>query len=73
MKRVDYNIAEHLPLAIGKKNLHEVAETVDRCLRELDALTELVGIYPRMDSLSSVFIDALAIQFHVDFFDTPHG
>ena len=72
MKHVDYNIAEHLPLSIDKKNLHEVAETVDRCLRELDALTELVGIYPRIDSLSSAFIDALAIQFHVDFYNRAY-
>ena len=33
-------------------------------------MNELICIYPRIDELSSNFIDALAIQFHVDFYDT---
>ena len=70
MKRADYNISEHLPESMNRDNLREVAETIDRHLHEVDMLSELCCVYPRIDKLSSEFIDALAIQFHVDFYDT---
>lgn len=66
----DYNIADVLPESINRDNVREVAKVVDEKLHELDAMSELVSIYPRIDKLSSNLIDALAIQLHVDFYNT---
>lgn len=70
MNRQDYCIADRLPESLNRDNLAEVAQVIDEKLHELDALNELICIYPRIDELSSNLIDALAIQFHVDFYDT---
>ncbi|WP_295157107.1 phage tail protein I [Selenomonas sp. AE3005] len=70
MNRQEYAIADHLPESLNRDNLREVAQVIDEKLHELDALNELVCLYPRIDKLSSNLIDALAIQFHVDFYDT---
>lgn len=69
MKRQKYNIADNLPESLNRDNLREVAETIDKHMHELDMLSELCSIYPRIDELSSALIDALAVQFHVDFYD----
>lgn len=66
----DYNISESLPESIDRDNVREVAKVIDEKLHELDVMTELCNLYPRIDELSSNLIDALAIQLHVDFYDT---
>ncbi|WP_297966683.1 phage tail protein [uncultured Anaerovibrio sp.] len=70
MNRKDYCIAERLPESLNRDNLCEVAQVIDEQLHELDALNELICLYPRIDELSSELVDALAIHFHVDFYDT---
>ena len=70
MIQADYNIADRLPESLKRENMQQVAKIIDDKMHELDQLSELVSIYPRIDELSSAFIDALAIQFHVDFYDT---
>ncbi len=70
MIQADYNIADNLPESLNRENLQQVAQVIDEKMHELDMMTELVSIYPRIDELSSDFIDALAIQMHVDFYDT---
>lgn len=70
MIQADYNIADRLPESLNRENMQQVAKIIDDKMHELDQLSELVSIYPRIDELSSAFIDALAIQFHVDFYDT---
>lgn len=66
----DYNISESLPESLDRDNVREVAKVIDEKLHELDVMTELCSLYPRIDKLSSNLIDALAIQLHVDFYDT---
>lgn len=70
MIQADYDIADNLPESLNRENLKQVAQLIDDKLHELNMLSELVSIYPRIDELSSALIDALAIQFHVDFYDT---
>ena len=70
MNRQDYCIAERLPESLNRDNLREVAQVIDEKLHEMDALNELICLYPRIDELSSELVDALAIHFHVDFYDT---
>lgn len=69
MNRQDYCIADRLPESLNRDNLREVAQVIDEKLHELDALNELICLYPRVDELSSELVDALAIHFHVDFYD----
>lgn len=69
MNRQDYCIAYRLPESLNRDNLREVAQVIDEKLHELDALNELICLYPRIDELSSELVDALAIHFHVDFYD----
>lgn len=69
MRDSDYRIAGHLPSSIDRENLREVARVIDAQMEELNRVEELVGIYYRIDELSSDLIDALAIQLHVDFYD----
>ncbi len=70
MKRQEYAIADRLPESLNRDNLREVAQVIDEKMHELDMLSEIVCLYPRIDELSSELVDALAIQFHVDFYDT---
>lgn len=66
----DYNIADNLPVSLDRDNTRDVAKVIDEKLHEIDMMTELCDIYPRIDKLSSNLIDALAIQLHVDFYKT---
>lgn len=65
-----YNIADNLPESLQSDNVKELAQLIDEKLHELNATAEVASIYPRIDELSSDLIDALAIQFHVDFYDS---
>ena len=62
-------IAARLPTSINRKNLNEVAQTVDEALRKINTLSELTLLYPRIEDLPSDIVDALARSLHVDFYD----
>lgn len=65
----DYKIKEHLPSSIDRQNIRDLAEVLDVKLQEINAMSEIVLLYPRIDELPENIIDALAEQFHVDFYD----
>lgn len=69
MNQDDYRIADRLPKSLSSDNIRELAETIDAKMGELNRMSELVSIYPRIDKLSSNLVDALAVQFHVDYYD----
>lgn len=69
MNQDDYRIADRLPESLNRDNMRELAETIDAKMAEINQMSELVSIYPRIDELSSDLIDALAIQQHVDYYD----
>ena len=69
MNQDDYRIADRLPESLNRDNMRELAEAIDEKMAEIDRMSELVSIYPRIDELSSNLIDALAVQFHVDYYD----
>ncbi|PWL97415.1 MAG: phage tail protein I [Clostridiales bacterium] len=69
MKQEEYRIADHLPESLNRDNLRELAELIDEKMAEINRMSELVSIYPRIDKLSSNLVDALAVQFHVDYYD----
>lgn len=68
MNQDDYKIAKNLPASLDTDNMRELAEVIDQKMAEINQMTELVSIYPRIDELPSDLIDALAIQFHVDYY-----
>ena len=70
MKQINYNISENLPTSLDKQNVVELAEVVDAKIHEIEASTLLINIYPNIDHLPSDLVDQLAIQLHVDFYDT---
>ena len=69
MNQDEYRIADRLPESLNRDNMRELAEAIDEKMAEIDRMSELVSIYPRIDELSSNLIDALAVQFHVDYYD----
>lgn len=69
MKQEEYRIADRLPESLNRDNMRELAEVIDEKMAEINQMSELVSIYPRIDKLSSNLVDALAIQFHVDYYD----
>lgn len=69
MKQEEYRIADHLPESLNSDNLRELAKLIDEKMAEINRMSELVSIYPRIDELSSNLVDTLAIQFHADYYD----
>ena len=65
----DYKIRDNLPSSIDRQNIRDLAEVLDVKLQEINAMSEIVLLYPRLDELPENIIDALAEQFHVDFYD----
>lgn len=65
----DYKIRDNLPSSIDRQNIRDLAEVLDVKLQEINAMSEIVLLYPRIDELPENLIDALAEQFHVDFYD----
>ena len=65
----DYKIRDNLPSSIDRQNIRDLAEVLDVKLQEINAMSELILLYPRIDELPENLIDALAEQFHVDFYD----
>lgn len=70
MNQSSYDIDSRLPESLNTDNMHELAKLVDEKLHELDVLAESVAIYPRINVLSSELINELAVQLHVDFYDS---
>lgn len=66
----DYKIADNLVPSINSTNIQEFAKTVDEHLAEVNKQSEVVLLYPRIDKLSENLIDELAIQLHVDFYNS---
>lgn len=69
MKQEEYRIADRLPESLNRDNVRELAKVIDEKMAALNRMSELVSIYPRIDELSSSLIDALAVQFHVDYYE----
>lgn len=65
----DYKIRDNLPSSIDRQNIRDLAEVLDVKLQEINAMSELILLYPRIDELPENLIDALAEQFHVDFYE----
>lgn len=70
MKQSSYNIAENLPESLNKQNIIELATLIDKKIHELEGQLDLITIYPNINNLPSDIVDQLAIQLHVDFYDT---
>lgn len=65
----NYKIRDNLPSSIDRQNIRDLAEVLDVKLQEINAMSEIVLLYPRIEELPENLIDALAEQFHVDFYD----
>ena len=56
----DYKIRDNLPSSIDRQNIRDLAEVLDVKLQEINAMSELILLYPRIDELPENLIDALA-------------
>lgn len=63
----EYKVAEHLPSSIDAEPITSLAKVADVELGKID--TDLLLIYPAIDSLNEQLIDYLAVQMHVDDYD----
>lgn len=63
----EYKVAEHLPSSIDAEPITSLAQVADVELGKIN--TDLVLIYPAIDSLNEQLIDYLAVQMHVDEYD----
>lgn len=63
----EYKVAEHLPSSIDAEPITSLAQVVDVELGKIN--TDLLLIYPAIDSLNEQLIDYLAVQMHVDEYD----
>lgn len=63
----EYKIAEHLPSSIDAEPITSLAQVTDVELGKIN--TDLLLIYPAIDSLNEQLIDYLAVQMHVDEYD----
>lgn len=63
----EYKVAEHLPSSIDAEPITSLAQVTDVELGKIN--TDLVLIYPAIDSLNEQLIDYLAVQMHVDEYD----
>jgi len=63
----EYNVAEHLPSSIDAEPITSLAQVTDVELGKIN--TDLLLIYPAIDSLNEQLIDYLAVQMHVDEYD----
>lgn len=63
----EYKIAEHLPSSIDAEPITSLAQVTDVELGKIN--TDLLLIYPAIDSLNEQLIDYLAVQMHVDDYD----
>lgn len=63
----EYKVAEHLPSSIDAEPITSLAQVTDIELGKIN--TDLLLIYPAIDSLNEQLIDYLAVQMHVDEYD----
>lgn len=63
----EYKVAEHLPSSIDAEPITSLAQVTDVELGKIN--TDLLLIYPGIDSLNEQLIDYLAVQMHVDEYD----
>lgn len=63
----EYKVAEHLPSSIDAEPIPSLAQVADVELGKIN--TDLLLIYPAIDSLNEHLIDYLAVQMHVDEYD----
>lgn len=63
----EYKVAEHLPSSIDAEPIISLAQVTDVELGKIN--TDLLLIYPAIDSLNEQLIDYLAVQMHVDEYD----
>lgn len=63
----EYKVAEHLPSSIDAEPITSLAQVADVELGKIN--TDLLLIYPAIDSLNEKLIDYLAVQMHVDEYD----
>lgn len=63
----EYKVAEHLPSSIDAEPITSLAQVTDVELGKIN--TDLLLIYPVIDSLNEQLIDYLAVQMHVDEYD----
>lgn len=63
----EYKVAEHLPSSIDAEPITSLAQIADVELGKIN--TDLLLIYPAIDSLNEQLIDYLAVQMHVDEYD----
>lgn len=63
----EYNVAEHLPSSIDAEPITSLAQVAGVELGKIN--TDLLLIYPAIDSLNEQLIDYLAVQMHVDEYD----
>ena len=63
----EYKVAEHLPSSIDAEPIISLAQVADVELGKIN--TDLLLIYPAIDSLNEQLIDYLAVQMHVDEYD----
>lgn len=63
----EYKVAEHLPSSIDAEPITSLAQVADVELGRIN--TDLLLIYPAIDSLNEQLIDYLAVQMHVDEYD----
>lgn len=63
----EYKVAENLPSSIDAEPITSLAQVTDVELGKIN--TDLVLIYPAIDSLNEQLIDYLAVQMHVDDYD----
>lgn len=67
MNEAEYKVAEHLPSSIDAEPIISLAQVADVELGKIN--TDLLLIYPAIDSLNEQLIDYLAVQMHVDEYD----
>ena len=63
----EYKVVEHLPSSIDAEPIISLAQVTDVELGKIN--TDLLLIYPAIDSLNEQLIDYLAVQMHVDEYD----
>lgn len=63
----EYKVAEHLTSSIDAEPITSLAQVADVELGKIN--TDLLLIYPAIDSLNEQLIDYLAVQMHVDDYD----
>lgn len=66
----DYGLLDIMPEnLLEDKHIKKITETIDAALKDIYPQTNYPALISRIDELDSDTVDALAWQFHVDFYD----